>query len=219
MKHARHTHETGAINGLLLSTILLGIAVLGLGALSVWAYMNYSDQKNNVDSKIGVAVADAQHKQAADDEAKFLERDKQPLRQFSGPDDYGRLSFNYPKTWSVYVAHDISQGGTYQAYLNPVTVPAVSEKQQFALRVTIEQRDYNQVISSYQDRVKTGKLTSSATSSNGKEGARLDGQFTNDIRGSAVFYKIRDKTVTIRTDADTFKPDFEALIKTINFND
>lgn len=219
MKHARHTHETGAINSLLLSTILVSVAAVGFAALSVWLYMNYSDQKNNVDSKVGVAVADAQHKQAADDEAKFLERDKQPLRQFSGPDDYGRLSFNYPKTWSVYVAHDISQGGSYQAYLNPVTVPPVSDKQQFALRVTIEQRDYNQVISSYQDRVKQGKLTPSATSSNGKEGTRLDGQFTNDIRGSAVFYKIRDKTVTIRTDADTFKPDFDALIKTINFND
>lgn len=219
MTHSRHAHETGAINGFMLSTILLGIAVLGLGALSVWLYVNYTDQKTNVDSKVGVAVADAQHKQASDDEAKFLERDKQPLRQFAGPDDYGRLTFNYPKTWSVYVAHDISQGGAYQAYLNPITVPAVSEKQQFALRVTIEQRDYDQVIRSYQDRVKIGKLTSSATSSNGKEGTRLDGQFTTDIRGSAVFYKIRDKTVTIRTDADTFKPDFEALIKTINFND
>ena len=219
MKHARHTHETGAMNGFLLSTILVGIAAVGFAALSVWLYVNYSDQKNNVDSKVGVAVADAQHKQAADDEAKFLERDKQPLRQFSGPDDYGRLSFNYPKTWSVYIAHDITQGGTYQAYLNPATVPAVSDKQQFALRVTIEQRDYNQVISSYQDREKSGKLTPSAVSSNGKDGTRLDGQFTTDIRGSAVFYKIRDKTVTIRTDADTFKPDFEALIKTINFND
>jgi hypothetical protein len=47
---------------------------------------------------------------------------------------------------------------------------------------------------------------------------RLDGSFSTDIRGSAVIFKIRDKTVTIRTDADTFKPDFENIIKTINFN-
>jgi hypothetical protein len=66
--------------------------------------------------------------------------------------------------------------------------------------------------------VKKGDLRSSATSANGNNGTRLDGSFTKDIRGSAVIYKIRDKTLTIRTDADTFKPDFENIIKTINFN-
>jgi hypothetical protein len=66
--------------------------------------------------------------------------------------------------------------------------------------------------------VKKGSLRSSATSANGNNGTRLDGNFTKDIRGSAVIYKIRDKTVTIQTDADTFKPDFENIIKTLNFN-
>lgn len=211
-------NEQGGISGVLLSIILLSIAVTGLGALSVWAYMNYNEQKTNVDGKIALAVATAEKEQAEKDEAKFLEREKEPNRQFVGPDDYGRLTFSYPKTWSVYVARDVAKGGSYQAYLNPVTVPPVSDKQQFALRVMIDERDYDAVLKSYQPRVTTGKLKTSAVSANGHDGTRIEGAFTEDIRGSAVIYKIRDKTITIRTDADTFKPDFEQLITTIDFN-
>ena len=74
------------------------------------------------------------------------------------------------------------------------------------------------VVKTYQEKVKKGDLRSSATSANGHNGTRLDGTFSKDIRGAAVIYQIRDKTVTLRTDADTFKPDFEALIKTLDFN-
>jgi len=74
------------------------------------------------------------------------------------------------------------------------------------------------VIEDYKDLVKSGKLTTSSVKANSQNGTRLDGSFTKDIRGAAVIYKIRDKTAIIRTDADTFKPDFENLIKTITFN-
>jgi hypothetical protein len=66
--------------------------------------------------------------------------------------------------------------------------------------------------------VNKGDLKSSAVQINGEAGTRLDGAFSKDIRGSAVIFKIRDKTVTIRTDADTFKADFDALVATIKFN-
>lgn len=211
-------YEQGGISGALLSIILLSVAVVGLGALSVWAYVNYNEQKTNVDGKIALAVANAKKEQADIDEAKFIERDKQPNRQFAGPDDYGRLTFDYPKTWSVYVARDVNSGGSYLAYLNPITVPAVSERQQYAIRVMIDEKDYDTVLKSYQSRVNSGKLKTSAVSSNGHDGTRLEGAFTDDIRGSAVLYKVRDKTITVRTDADTFKGDFEKLITTINFN-
>lgn len=212
------TSEQGGISGALLAIILLSIATVGLGALSVWAYMNYDEQKTNVDGKIKLAVATAEKQQAEKDEAKFLEREKEPNRQFVGPDDYGRLTFSYPKTWSVFVARDVAKGGSYQAFLNPVTVPPISEKQQFAVRVMIDEKDYDAVLKSYQPRVNTGKLKTSAVSANGHDGTRIEGAFTEDIRGTAVIYKIRDKTATIRTDADTFKPDFEKLITTIDFN-
>lgn len=215
---SQHTYEKGGVSGSMIAIIGLTVLFLVAGSAAIWAYVNYNEQKSNVDGKINLAVVEAKKVQGDADEVKFAEREKEPLRQFVGPDDYGRLTFDYPKTWSVYVAHDVTKGGTYEAFLNPVTVPPVSPTQQYSLRVTIEEKDYDQVVKTYQELVKKGSLRSSVTSANGNNGARLDGNFTKDIRGSAVIYKIRDKTVTLRTDADTFKPDFENLIKTINFN-
>jgi len=220
MSMYQHKHEAGGISGSMIAIIGLAVLVLAAGSAAIWAYVNYDQQKTDVDNKIALAVAQAKNDKANEDEAKFAEREKEPNRQFVGPDNLGRLVFNYPKTWSAFVASDGSgsSGTTYNAYLNPITVPPLGEKQQFALRVTIEQKDYAQVVQSYQEKVKNGDLHSSATTSNGHNGTRLDGQFTPDIRGAAVIYQIRDKTVTFRTDADTFKPDFENLIKTIDFN-
>lgn len=210
-------YEQGKVSGSLLAIIGLSLLVAVAGSLAIWAYLNFNEQKTNVDGKIDLAVAEAKKEQADEDEAKFAEREKEPNRQFVGPDDFGRLAFDYPKTWSVYVEKDGS-GGSYEAYLNPITVPPVSQSQQFALRVVIEAKDYDAVVRSYESRVKSGDLRSSATSSLGHNGTRLDGSFNDNIRGSAVIYRVRDKTITLRTDADTFKPDFDALTKTINFN-
>jgi hypothetical protein len=218
MTTQRFNSERGAVSALLISTILLAVlAAAGIG-ISIWSYMNYNEQKTNVDGKVSIAVADAKKAQADDLEAKFEARDKEPNREFVGPEDYGRVTFNYPKTWSVYVDRDVAKGGTFEAYLNPVSVPPVTDSQQYALRVTIAQKDYDQSIASYNALVKKGDLKSSSVSVNGSNGTRFDGSFSKDIRGSAVAYKIRDKTLTLRTDADTFKGDFDSLISTIKFN-
>ena len=211
-------NQTGSTEPLLIATISLSVFGLLAAVAAVWGIMNYIEQKTNVDGKVTQAVDGSKKIQADTDEAKFTAREKDPNRQFVGPDDYGRLSFDYPKTWSVYVAKDASRGGDYEAYLNPVSVPTVSTTQQYALRITIEQTDYDKAVASYSSAVKKGDLVSSAVSADGNNGTRLDGAFSKDIRGAAVLYKVRDKTITLRTDADTFKPDFEKLIKTIKFN-
>jgi hypothetical protein len=214
----RRSGESGAANTWLILSVVFIVTTLAAVGVMVWALVNYTDQKNNVDSKVSLAVATAKKEQADADEAKFNERDKEPNRQFVGPEDFGRVSFNYPKTWSVYIEKDAVSTSTFEAYLNPVAVPPVSSTQQYALRVLIESKDYDQVISSYQALVKKGDLKSSAVKADNEDGTRLDGQFTKDIRGSAVIFKIRDKTLTIRSDADTFRGDFDALIATITFN-
>lgn len=219
MKSSPYSHERGAVSGWLIATISFGVLFLAAGGLATWAYLQYHDQKTNVDGKIDLAVAKAKYDQSVSDAANFAQKEKEPNRQFVGPDDYGRLTFDYPKTWSVYVASDVTNRSNFSAYLNPITVPPVtSDMQQYALRVKIENTDYDQVVGTYQDRVKSGKLHSSSVAANGKTGTRLDGNISDAIRGSLVLFRVRDKTITVQTDADTFKPDFDALIKTINFN-
>lgn len=218
MTQIRNTRENGSAKAWMISSISLIVMLVATSIFSVWLFIQYSDQKNNTDDKINAAVAIAEKNQSDADEAKFAQREKEPLRQFVGPDDYGRLTFSYPKTWSAFVNKDVSKGGTYEAYLNPVVVPPVSAVQQFAIRVTIEEKPYDKVLATYDSLVKKGSLKSSSVSVDGNSGTRLDGAFSKDIRGSAVIYKIRDKTVTIRTDAETFTPDFNALIATIKYN-
>ena len=198
--------------------IITIVTTVGLGAAFVWSMLQYIDQRDNVTSKVTSAVAEAVKEQADKDAAAFLEKEKQPNRLFVGPDDYGRVSFNYPKTWSAYVERDAIDGGNYVAYLNPVLVPRISNQQQVALRVLIEEKDYDKVLDSYSTLVKKGDLKTSAVKADDQNGTRIDGQFTKDVRGSAVIFKIRDKTVTIRTDAEVFRGDFDALVKTITFN-
>jgi len=211
--------EQGAANTwLIVGIIFIATTVLLIGGL-IWALMNYFDQKNNVDTKVSAAVTTAVKDQADKDALEFEIADKKPNRQFSGPEDFGELRFDYPKTWSVYVANDATTDGAYEAYLNPVAVPTVDDETQFGLRVMIETKNYDKVIAEeYADLVKEGKLKSSVIKAGGQDATRVDGSFTDNIRGSAVIFKLRDKTVTLRTDADTFKTDFDAIIATIKVN-
>jgi len=216
----RRRHEVGAIKGSIFAIIALIILVLVFGSFSIWAYINYMDQKTDVDGKISEASAAAVLESSKKLQTAFEKEEKEPLRQFVGPSDYGRLTFNYPKTWGAYQATDISEGGgaTYEAYLNPVLVPPVGDTTKFALRITIEQKTYDQSVTDYSKEVEKGELKSSVYSDGTRTGTRLVGNFNEDIYGTAVLIKMRDRTLTLRTDGDVFKDDFEALLKTVKFN-
>lgn len=218
---SRQTYQKGAVNGWMIATIGLIVAVLASGSLAIWGILRYQDQKTNVDGKIALAVADAVKKQADDDEEKFAQREKEPRREFASPDDLGRLSFDYPKTWSAYVDTDPADSkgkGDYTAYLHPIVVPPTKVRdQQFALRVSILDKNYDEYLKTWDRFIERGEVRSSAVTVGGENGVRIDGNLTKEIRGSAVVFKIRDKTAVIQTDADTFKHDFNDLIKTIKF--
>ena len=217
MNTSSHT-QRGAVATSTLVIAGISVFAVAFAGLSIWAYLNYMDQKNNVDSKVATAVADAEKKLGDKLESDFIEREKEPLKSFSGPSDYGTLSFKYPKTWSVYVSNDGTKGTGYEAFFNPGAVPSLnSASSRYALHVAIVNNSYERVIDGYESLVEKGDLKTSAVKAGDQNGTRLDGNFSKDIRGAAVIYKIRDKTAVIQTDADTFKPDFNALIKTITF--
>ncbi|MGB3023676.1 MAG: hypothetical protein WBB39_02610 [Candidatus Saccharimonadales bacterium] len=208
--------QTGDINPLLLSNIVTAIIAIVLVGITVWAYSNYIDQKDNVNKKISAAVDEARVEQEKKDNARFVEQEKVPTREFVGPDDTGRVSFQYPKTWSVYVAKNING---LEAYLNPSVVPPIIDTQPFAVRVIIVSQAYESVLKSYEALIKKGDLRSAPYSIRGFSGIRLDGRFTKDREGSAVVFKIRDKTLTMFCDSKKYLTDFDnTVMKTINFN-
>ena len=187
-------------------------------ALGVWALLAYTEQKADVDGKISLAVAAGVKKQAEEDEAKFQESYKNPRIEFVGPSEYGRLSFMYPKTWSVYVEKDGTDRGDYKAYLHPVSVPSISGKDsRYALRVEILNKNFDDTLKQYESQLKKGELKSSNVEYNGNAATRLDGAFSKELRGAVVLMKVRDKTIRLSTDADSFKPDFDTLLGTVKF--
>lgn len=213
----KHNHETGSVNPLLIGSIILGLLTATFVGGFIWAYTNYLDQKNNTAQKIDVAVADAKKQQATDDEKQYLEKEKQPYVQLVGPDDLGRVSISYPKTWSVYVARSGADG--YEAYLNPGSVPAVTSTQAYAARVTVTNQSYVNSIAMYDTLVKRGDLKSSPITVGNFTGVRLDGKFSASRSGSAVLFKVRDKTLTVATDIDSFRSDFDnVIVKSLDFN-
>lgn len=208
--------QAGAVNGALVAIILLTIVALGLGGLSIWAFVNYNDQKNNVDSKIAVAVTTAKNQQKADDEKDFIEREKQPYETFTAPSDFGAASIDYPKTWSVYIGE---AGNDYEVYLHPQAVPRVTSEQPYAARLSVVSEDYEDVLNDYASAVKRGDLKSVPVEVNGQKGNRLDGTFKEGIVGSMVIFKVRDKTLQLYTQSKDFQSDFDnILLKSLKFN-
>lgn len=216
MKHT--SHEAGAVNPLVVSNVILAILAIALGSAMVWAYVNYRDQKDNTDQKIEAAVTVAKKEQATEDEKDFIEREKAPYLQYAGPDDLGRVTFSYPKTWSGHIEKDPA-GGELEAYFHPGVVPFVNRDQQFALTVKVEETSFEQTLKAHETLVKKGDLKSAPIVINGFNGVRLDGKFSKTIEGSMVLFKVRDKTLTVATGAKTFRGDFDKIIlKSLDFN-
>ena len=204
-----------------IAIIALSLALVTFIGLFVWVLSEYNDLNSDVQGKISVAVAKAKDETAAQKEAEFLYREKQPLRTFVGPEDYGQLTFQYPKTWSVYVADPATNGGDFNAYFNPVQVDTVAKDTINALRVSIVNKAFDVVAAEYQKAMekKDSNLTMESVTVNGFSANRYTGTIPNtDLSGYIIIFKIRDKTAIVQTDSVLFADDYNKLIETIKFN-
>lgn len=211
------------ISGLikLIAIIVLSLISVTFIGLFIWMSLQYDTARTDVDGQIAVAVADAKDEQATKMEAEFLEREKYPYKTFSGPADYGELTFEYPRTWSVYIADSATTGGDFNAYFNPIEVNTVSEDTINALRVSILNDSFDDTIQKYQKDMdkKDSNLTVESVTFNGITGNRYTGTIPGtELSGFIVIFKIRDKTAILQTDSVLFKEDFDKLLETVTFN-
>ncbi|MDO4871862.1 MAG: hypothetical protein Q4A27_00300 [bacterium] len=220
--------KNGKVEGSTIVIILLSIALVGLGAFGVWAWMNYERSRTDVEGQVNLAVSEAKKQEAEEQAEKYAERERANVIKFNGPADYGGISFSYPKAWSSYVASDGSKNEDYFAYFHPTTVPPVptskKEVQRFALRMAIYNSTMDEVLSEYSKAISAGELSSSSVIANGKNATKLEGLFPdttnkdNRIQGVAYFFKVNDKVLMLKTDAqDAFIQEFNSLINTVNF--
>lgn len=212
------------ISGLIKTIVIIVVSLIAVTfiGLFIWMTMQYNEVHEDVQGQIDVAVAVAKDEQATKLEAEFLEREKYPYKTFTGPVDYGQLSFQYPKTWSVYVERAATTGGDFNAYFNPNQVNAVGLDTINALRVTIRDKSFEEVTSEYQKAMekKDSGLTMQSVTFNNINGNRYTGKIPKtDLSGFIVIFKIRDKTVILQTDSVLFEADFNKLLDTVTFNE
>lgn len=210
--------ESGAISGMLIANVVLVILLLAFGSFAIWAYMNYVDHKDNVDKKVAAAVEIAKKQQAEEDEKAFKEREKQPFREFKSPADFGTISLSYPKTWSVY---ENEKSDDYSAVFYPLVIPNLESdnKKPLALHIEVLSDEYTNVLEEYEDNIKEGKLKSFPTTVNEIQGNRLEGELSEELKGLAIVFKLRDKTFRISTEAPEYFNDFnKTVLESLRFN-
>lgn len=214
------------IAGLIKTIVIIIVSLIAVTfiGLFIWMMSENKTLQSNWNEETSKAVAKARDEQSSKMEAEFLEREKYPYKTFSGPEDYGKLTFQYPKTWSVYVEQAATQGGDYKAYFNPEQVNAVGKETLNALRVTILNKSFDEVTAGYQKDMdkKDSNLTMEAVNI-GSDGATQANRYTGTIPGTEfsgyiVTFRIRDKTVVLQTDTVIFKDEFDKLLGTVTYN-
>lgn len=218
MENAQQKNPKNEANGLMVMAVVFGL-ILFLGLVTmVWMAITFANYRNNDVNRLKAKEEESRIATTQKLEAQFAELEKTPYQQFVGPEDLEHVAFSYPKTWNQYINKATQP---FEVFFNPNLVRPVSDaNSRYALRMLIEPNDYVKVVDKYSSLIKSNKLKQSIININGQQSTRLDGQFSDKITGSAVIFKIRDKTVTIRTDTDqTHLPDFNKLIGTITFKD
>lgn len=208
-------NERGAISGLLVALILVSLLLVGALSFGVWAFMGRQDYRDNVDAKIATAVEANTKTVRAEDAAQYAEEEKNPLRTYSGPSEYGSVQIKYPKTWSVYeVAGNSST--PLALYANPAVVPSVTDKDsRFALRVEVTSASYSATVARYASQQRSGGLSArpfALANNPEQQGLRLEGQLTTQVEGVMVILPLRDKALKIWTESSSYYKDFDNII-------
>jgi hypothetical protein len=211
IKHNQNGSTSSVLIFSLLVVLLLG--ALGFGS---WAFMGKQDYKNNTDAKIAAAVVVANKVEDAKQAALYAEAAKNPLRTYNGPEAYGSIVVNYPKTWSGYVDATGNGSAALDGYFAPSVVPSISDQASvFALRVQVINQSYAQ---SVQAQTATQQNATSVVTAYSLPkvpsavGVKVTGALSDNKSGVMVILPLRDKTLEISTYGSAYVNDFNTYI-------
>lgn len=205
-------NQYGAVNGGLLAFILVILLLMAL-AFGVWAYIGRQHYKTNSAAIVAAAVTVAKQQEDVVKDAQFAVVQAQPLRTYNGPETYGSLVVQYPKTWSGYVDDTGSGSALVDGYFaSGVVPPLTNTNSNFALRVQVVAQSYSQTLQSLTGSG-TAKVNAYALPKVPKAvGVEITGKLSGGKSGTMVVLPLRDKTLQIWTEGDQFLNDFNAYI-------
>ncbi|RTK94407.1 hypothetical protein EKI60_03430 [Candidatus Saccharibacteria bacterium] len=212
----RKLDQRGVADTWLIAFIVTLIAFLGTAGFGLWAFAGRQDYKNNVDDKIAEAVAAAEQTLSEKKAVEFAEKEKNPLKTYTGPAAFGSVTISYPKTWSAYV--DEANGSTpVNGFLNPSFVPTAtdSQKHNLALRFQVSNSSYTTTVRNLESQVKSGKIKTvpyTAPKVPGTVGVRVEGQVATGKQGAMVILPVRDKVLKVWTESPQYIGDLNDII-------
>lgn len=218
-------NQTGAVNGVAISLVLAILLLVGALAFGGWAYGSRQDYKNNTDAKIAAAVTVAKQQEASAKDKAFAEAEKNPLKTYNGPEAFGSIVMQYPKTWSGYIveAGDGNNGAQLDGYFYPGIVPSVSNQASaFALRMQVVDQSYSEVVKGLErggnsDEAPPVVAPYALPKVPKVVGVKVDGILPlsngNDSKtGSMVILPLRSQTIQLWTEGSQFINDFNNII-------
>lgn len=195
--------------------VVLTLALMGMSYFVYATHQEKEDYKNNSDQKVAAAVTAAKQETEKIKEAEFLEREKSPYKVYQGPGTFGSMSITYPKSWAAFVDETSNGSAPINGFFHPGFVPGGRSGTAFALRVEVVERPYDQMLKQYEALAKQNKVRISAYKAPKVPavlGSRIDGEISRGLNGSAILLPLRDKTIRLSVESQTFMKDFNGII-------
>lgn len=217
-------HNQDGVSGVAVSFVLTIVLLIGAIAFGIWAFSSRQDYKNNTDAKIATAVTAAKQQESSVKDQQFAEASKNPLTTYNGPEAYGSIVLNYPKTWSGYM-NDSSSGGNggtpIDGYFHPGLVPSTNNpSSNFSLRIQVLGQSYPEVIkgintsgSQNPPKIQPYALPKVPSAVGVKVTGGLPISGSNGQKtGIMVILPLRSQTLELWTESDQYQADFNKYI-------
>lgn len=206
----------GEVNALLIPLILVTLLLFGSLGFGFWAFSGRQNYKNNVDQIVASKIQQSNQQLTNQLNAQFAQKYKFPLKTYSGPEAFGSLAVEYPKTWSSYVAVDNQNDTPVDGYFYPGTVPDITnQSNSFALRVQVLQQAPSDFLAQYSDNVAEGTVKVrpySLPKVPKVVGNYMTGQIQDQKQGEMVVFPLRNETLVLWTESQSFENDFNNII-------
>lgn len=206
--------------GLIITIIILVLLLIGTMIFALWAFMSMQDYKDNSDKKSAKAVAIAVQLEGSKKDKEFAEKDKYPFKSYLGPETYGGINLEYPKTWSAAITQNDKLTTPIDGFFYPNFVPGAQSGTNYALRIQVSSQSYDQEMKAFESKAKSGKVTvSPAVLPNvpGVNGSLVVGEINVGQKNSMVLLPLRDKTIKVWTESPEFFNDFSVVLEKLKF--
>ncbi len=196
--------------------IITVVLFVGAVVFGVWAFSGRENYKNNVNQKINLAVAAARSQTQAADASKYAAESADPLKTYVGPQVFGTITVQYPKTWSAYISEDDTASTPIDGYFQPDYIPNITTgTNSIALRVQVIEQPYSSELSQYTGQTQSGQVSVTPYTLPklpSVQGVEITGQIEQNQTGTMVMMPLRNQTLELWTESSQYLSDFNNII-------